>query len=239
MPSLSDYTPLESLLFFQSLTTLGVKASSFNTISDTLNANRFVRQHDSYDISRLTPKALEDFYNDLLREEMASQPGGDAAQNGHVNPKKRKLSTPPRTSPTNVSKQRAISEVVNRLYARYKELAIEEIRKQERIYDELRQEVQKLQDEADDAQQVSINGRPDANVSSPDRSLDIPGQSDAAAPINREATSHEPPTAPPSTSPNESQALEAATMKGVEPQGAKTAVEHRSGFHSTSPDFKP
>ncbi|CAK7275181.1 hypothetical protein SEPCBS119000_006564 [Sporothrix epigloea] len=61
-PSYSSFTPLESLLFFQSILQHGVEAEAFSRISSVLQSNPFVRSDDRYNATRLTADSLKTLF---------------------------------------------------------------------------------------------------------------------------------------------------------------------------------
>ncbi|KAF7181023.1 hypothetical protein CNMCM7691_000152 [Aspergillus felis] len=157
MPPLSAYTPFESLLFFQSLATLGTRPVNFASISDILRNNTFVRENVAFNADRLSPEALEELYTTLMRDGLD---GAEAVslpeQNGvhpegaqPTNPLKRKIASP--RPEVLVDKGRShtsfLPELVSHLYAKYKELATREIRNEERKYKEISDEIERLQKE--------------------------------------------------------------------------------------------
>ncbi|EGD93629.1 hypothetical protein TESG_01170 [Trichophyton tonsurans CBS 112818] len=94
MPSLSSYTPFESLLFFQSLATLKSRPDSFAPVSELLRNNPFIQQDVKYDANRLSPQALEELYTTLLVDGVRSS-DDEASDHSHsaqeaANLKKRK-----------------------------------------------------------------------------------------------------------------------------------------------------
>ncbi|KAJ0422809.1 hypothetical protein BJY00DRAFT_279497 [Aspergillus carlsbadensis] len=158
MPPLSAYTPLESLLFFQSLAALGKRPSSFISISDLLRNNKFVRENGASDAHRLSPEALEDLYTTLMRDGVESP--GMLEPNGHhtdstspSNPKKRKITSPRPDRLPDGGRGHAgfVPDLVSHLYARYKELVTKEIKSEEKRFKEIRDEIERLQKEEREA----------------------------------------------------------------------------------------
>ncbi|KAH8424758.1 uncharacterized protein LDX57_002501 [Aspergillus melleus] len=157
MPPLSAYTPFESLLFFQSLAALDARPANFVSISNGLCNNRFVRENVAFDAGRLAPEALEDLYSTLTREgtdavaSIPHEPNGrhDESPSAH-NSKKRKISSP---KPDGLAEKGIIGqagivpEIVSHLYARYRDLVTKEIRNEERKYNEIRSELERLKEE--------------------------------------------------------------------------------------------
>ena len=149
MPPLSAYTPFESLLFFQSLASLESRPASFITISDLLRNNPYVRQNVAFDADRLAPEALEDLYTTLMRDGFDTGPNGDAST--AVNPRKRKIASPRPDGLEAGYHARLVPELVAHLYAKYKELVTREIRHEEKVYKEIKSDIERLQDEEREA----------------------------------------------------------------------------------------
>ncbi|KAF4212402.1 hypothetical protein CNMCM8980_009133 [Aspergillus fumigatiaffinis] len=157
MPPLSAYTPFESLLFFQSLATLGTRPINFASISDILRNNTFVRENVAFNADRLSPEALEELYTTLMREgldgagavSLPEQNGVHPEGAQPTNPLKRKIASPRPEVLVDKGRSHAsfLPELVSHLYARYKELATREIRNEERRYKEISDEIERLQKE--------------------------------------------------------------------------------------------
>lgn len=156
MLPLSAYTPFESLLFFQSLAASDDRPASFGSISTLLRSNPFVRQHVAFNADRLSSEALEDLYATLLRD------GYDRDTLGASNPKKRKISSPkPDGFADGVTHAKLIPELVSHLYARYRELVTKEIRDDEKKYIELKNELDRLQKDAHQAEPAKSEDVPE------------------------------------------------------------------------------
>lgn len=153
MPPPSAYTPFESLLFFQSLAALDSRPASFASISDTLRSNPFIRQNDAFNPDRLSPEALEELYATLVRDPSAtSDPTRRADSPVTINPKKRKVTSPrPEGLVDQIPHAAAVPDLVSHLYARYKELVTREIRNEEKRFRDIRDEIERLQNEAQEA----------------------------------------------------------------------------------------
>ncbi|KAK7413071.1 hypothetical protein QQX98_008079 [Neonectria punicea] len=143
------YTPLESLFLFQSLLTHGVDTGAFARISELLINNALIKEADTYDPTRLRPDALQQLFLLLLRDELKSEEEGqDGPEDATGSPtsKKRKLASPP--LPTlkvvyeNVDK---VPILVNRLYARYRDHVVKQIREDERRFETVQKEIQLLE----------------------------------------------------------------------------------------------
>ncbi|KAK8248325.1 Bromodomain-containing protein [Phyllosticta capitalensis] len=147
----AQYTPLESLLLFQSLAFYGVETHVFGKISDLLQNNQFVRDAPSYNKDRLAPDALRDLYLRLLKEEVkhdqiAASESDAPTQNGD-SPATRKRKAPSPSMPTveeAVKHVHLLPQLIQKLYARYRRQAVEEIREDERKYDKLARELEEI-----------------------------------------------------------------------------------------------
>ncbi|RDW90393.1 uncharacterized protein DSM5745_02168 [Aspergillus mulundensis] len=148
MPSLSAYTPLESLLFFQTLAAHDSHPTNFVSISDVLSKNKFIRENGAFDPRRFTPEALEDLYSRLMHDDGSNSPASTQEPNGHQsesspsNPKKRKI---------NASRPGFVQYLVPHLYAKYKELVTREIKLEEKRYRDIKDEITRLEKEEREA----------------------------------------------------------------------------------------
>ncbi|MCJ1384629.1 hypothetical protein MMC17_007747 [Xylographa soralifera] len=126
------YTTFEAFLFFQSLQSHGVQPSSFSRISDALKQNEFIKNDSD---ERFEPESLKRFYLELLKEEIQGERllGSHQSKDGDHNPRKRKLSTTPLESIEGTAEhEHLLPQLVNRLYARYRDHAISVIQEEER-----------------------------------------------------------------------------------------------------------
>lgn len=213
MPSLKTYTPYETLAFCQSVAHHGSDDTAFEDIAAALNSNQLIRESEAYDQTRLTAAALQGLYQDVLVEEKH----GDAALvNGDgANPKKRKLSTSPAPSDGDESsQQKLLQSVVDKLYARFRQQTIEEIRQEEEAYGKLQAEIADLEKQAEAEQeraQESVEGT-SIKVSSP---VELPKPTEDSTPT--------PPAA--STSPKSTTAPSGAGVdaSNVEPPASSAA----------------
>ncbi|KAB5583519.1 hypothetical protein GE09DRAFT_303873 [Coniochaeta sp. 2T2.1] len=144
------YTPLESLLLFQSLLTHGIEAQSFLQTANLLQNNKLVKESDKYDASRLSPEALQELFLHLLREELKAESENTEKPDGgpglSPNSRKRKLASPP--LPTLQEARQHLEKLpvlVDRLYARYRNDAIREIREEEERFDRLQREIHDIE----------------------------------------------------------------------------------------------
>ena len=148
------YTPLESLLLFQALRSDGVNSHAvFNRISEQLQSISIVRNDPSFDRGRLSPDALRELYLWLLKEEAKrdverQNEQQTLLQNGDVSPGSRKRKAPSPTLPTvqEASKHtHLIPQLVTRLYTRYREHTVHDIREHEKKYDALTREIAEIE----------------------------------------------------------------------------------------------
>ncbi|KAL4933460.1 uncharacterized protein BDV17DRAFT_110356 [Aspergillus undulatus] len=158
MPPLSAYTPLESLLFFQSLAAHNdTRSTSFASISDLLRNNKFVRENGAFDARRLSPEALEELYSNLMRDGGDSgstqEPNGHHSESSPSNPKKRKIATPRPDGLSDDGKRKPgfVPYLVSHLYAKYKEIATAEIRNEEKRFRDIKKEIERLEKEEREA----------------------------------------------------------------------------------------
>ncbi|ETI20488.1 hypothetical protein G647_08525 [Cladophialophora carrionii CBS 160.54] len=152
MPSIKAYTQYETLAFCQSVAYHGSDTAAFEDISTALNGNHLIRDSDTYDQTRLTAAALQQLYYDLLAEEKNTQKiptvnGDDGSSNG-TNPRKRKLSrSPAPEDAAYTDEQRSLESLVDKLYARFREQMIKEVRQEEEDYLRLQAEIAQLEHE--------------------------------------------------------------------------------------------
>ncbi|ATY59715.1 Bromodomain [Cordyceps militaris] len=147
MSNPTTYTPLESLFLFQSLLNIGIDAAAFTHISETLTNNALIKGGETYDAARLSPSALQQLFLLLLREELKSDAErAEAAQAGASPSKRRKITAP--SIPTLKEAYQHVSKVpalVERLYARYRDYVVRQIREDERKFATVQKEIQLLE----------------------------------------------------------------------------------------------
>lgn len=162
------HTPLESLLLFQTLHPFTADPPSFGKISDTLKNNELLRESESFELNRLEPNALKDLYLRLLKEEAKIEAKGYdqvGLKNEQQNPRKRKLSSPPlQTVEEALQYNHLLPQLVNRLYFRYRDHAIQSIEDEERRYRSLQKEAQEIErgDLDGRSQDQDLNSRRDS-----------------------------------------------------------------------------
>ncbi|KXT07289.1 hypothetical protein AC578_408 [Pseudocercospora eumusae] len=146
------YTELEQVLLFQALRADGVHSISFNRISDQLKTIPLVRSDPSYDSGRLSPDALRELYLGLLKDEvkrdLERQQNGDShITNAHVSPGSRKRKAPSPSLPTvNEAAQHShlIPQLVERLYATYREKTLVKLKGYESKYADTKREINEI-----------------------------------------------------------------------------------------------
>ncbi|WYZ36802.1 hypothetical protein EsH8_II_000308 [Colletotrichum jinshuiense] len=142
------YTPLESLFLFQAILKHGVEAAAFAQVSDLLTNNSLIKNGKTYDAGRLSPDALRDFFLHLLREEFRSENAIPEKTDATLSPnsKKRKLSRPPLPTLKEVKDQfHKLPALVDRLYARYRDHVVKDIKDDERRIEVLQKEIRELE----------------------------------------------------------------------------------------------
>ncbi|KAF1999165.1 hypothetical protein P154DRAFT_523560 [Amniculicola lignicola CBS 123094] len=170
--SLTAYTPLESLLLFQSLAWHGVDSHIFSRISDQLKKNPHITAHERFESGRLSPDALRNFYLQLLTEEIRSEVQDGArngdGQNGDVRvTRKRKAQSPSLPTVQEAAQQtHLIPGLVAKLYARYRTHITNQIRDDESRYDRLQKELDEIkQGHWDEKLRERANGKSPAQRS--------------------------------------------------------------------------
>ncbi|KAI8944639.1 hypothetical protein F4801DRAFT_570935 [Xylaria longipes] len=143
------YTPLESLFLFQLLGKYGFLNDSFDRIAQELQSNPLVSEQEEYDAGRLTPDALQQLALQLLSEEQRREAGAAAERgvNG-LSPtsKKRKLQGPPLPTLKEAHDHpEKLPILVDRLYARFRDELVRQIREDERLYQEREREIDEIE----------------------------------------------------------------------------------------------
>lgn len=239
------YTPLEKLLFFQALRSEGVNTHAvFNRISDQLKSIPLVKDDASFDSGRLSPDALRELYLWLLKEEVkadlqqrreGSEDGGK--QNGDTTPGSRKRKLPsPKLATVHEASQHAhlIPQLVMRLYACYRELAVREIKESEKRYDNATREIGEI--EAGKWDERLQRQRTASATQSPRPS----SKAHTQPPLNQQTQSSTSRTASPAVQqesvaqqpPKRSSGLDALLNHGPEPQNGISA--HRRNSSNTT-----
>jgi len=144
----NTYTNLESLFLFQLLPKHGFLNGAFGRISDELRNTPLIREQLTYDAARLSPEALQELALRLLRDEQRREAEIAEKNAAGLSPtsKKRKLASPP--LPSLEDAHRYVDKLpllVERLYARYREGTIREIRDEEARIESLQREIGELE----------------------------------------------------------------------------------------------
>ncbi|KIN02638.1 hypothetical protein OIDMADRAFT_178560 [Oidiodendron maius Zn] len=145
MNTTTPYTPLECLLLFQSLVVYGTEDKSFARIADLLANNDLVKGGETYDAGRLTSDALRELYLQLLSEELRS--AEDVSQDGtQPGSKKRKVQgvALPTLKEAQEHKEK-LPILIERLYARYRDYMVREIRADEREFAQIRKDILEIE----------------------------------------------------------------------------------------------
>ena len=132
------HTPLEVLLFFQTIRAYGT--DSFPKVSQLLKDNEFIHNTDGHDPERLSPESLKNLYLELLKDEVrAEKRRASPSKDADRLPRKRKLSsTPPLQSVDD-------AQLIDRLYARYRDHVVKAIQEEERKYRVLSREIHEIE----------------------------------------------------------------------------------------------
>ncbi|OLN87255.1 hypothetical protein CCHL11_03640 [Colletotrichum chlorophyti] len=194
------YTPLESLFLFQSVLRHGIEAAAFATISDELTNNPLIKDDKTYDAGRLNPDALRNLFLHLLQEEVKSGNANPDKSDGVLSPnsKKRKLSRPPLPTLKEVKEQfHKLPVLVDRLYARYQNLVVEEVRKDERELERLAKEIGELE-----AQELAERAKVTASRPATTNNTPVPKATPTPVPVPVPIpSSAQPQTKPPTPTP--------------------------------------
>jgi hypothetical protein len=142
------YTPLESLFLFQALLTHGVEAAAFTSISELLKNNTLIKEEETYDAGRLAPDALRELFLHLLREELKSENEQTSKVDGASSPNSKKRKAPTPSLPTLKAVLQHVERLpilIDRLYARYRDHLIRQIREDEQRIEALQKEIHILE----------------------------------------------------------------------------------------------
>jgi hypothetical protein len=139
MTSLAQHTPLESLLLLHALRSDGLTATRFGQISEQLKSIPLIRNDPTYDSARLNEDALKHLCLQLLKDEARN------SLDQHEDRKRRQLSPTIPTVEEAAKHTHLIPRLVHRLYTRYREGVIAEIRLEEERYDSLTREIGEIE----------------------------------------------------------------------------------------------
>jgi hypothetical protein len=139
MTSLAQHTPLESLLLLHALRSDGLTATRFGQISEQLKSIPLVRNDPTYDSARLNEDALKHLCLQLLKDEARN------SLDQHEDRKRRQLSPTIPTVEEAAKHSHLIPRLVHRLYTRYREGVVADIRNEEERYDRLTREIGEIE----------------------------------------------------------------------------------------------
>ncbi|KAI1136557.1 hypothetical protein F5Y05DRAFT_390157 [Hypoxylon sp. FL0543] len=150
------YTPLEAFAVFQELNKNfqnGLVMGTFNRISETLKKTPVIYEQDNYDAARLSAESLQNLALHLLKEERKEDKRRDAEASAEKNSaglsptsRKRKIQSPPLSSFQEAFEQPGrLQNIVEKLYVRFRDSIIKEIREDERRYEELQRELAEIE----------------------------------------------------------------------------------------------
>ncbi|KAK4163689.1 hypothetical protein QBC43DRAFT_319054 [Cladorrhinum sp. PSN259] len=144
----TSFTPLETVLLFRGIGQHGFEVPAFSQISTDLQTNNLLKNEPTYDVRRLTPESLKDFFLRLLWEELKAERDVPVDRDGSLSPtsKRRKLEALP--FPT-LDDARLHLDKIELAYAKsygaYIRQAIDEIRSLERKFDHAQAELDDIE----------------------------------------------------------------------------------------------
>ncbi|KAK0386615.1 hypothetical protein NLU13_6450 [Sarocladium strictum] len=148
MSSPATYTPLESLLLFQSLLAQGVDGPAFARVSEILKNHPLIRAEATYNPARLTADALQQLFLVLWQEELKAETERAINNDASLSPntKKRKLENPPLPTLSDTYEHiNKLPGLVDRLYTRYRAHIVKELRDEEQRFARVKREVTLLE----------------------------------------------------------------------------------------------
>ncbi|KAL2205439.1 hypothetical protein CC79DRAFT_1048457 [Sarocladium strictum] len=148
MSSPATYTPLESLLLFQSLLAQGVDGPAFARVSEILKNHPLIRAEASYNPARLSADALQQLFLVLWQEELKVETERAINNDASLSPntKKRKLESPPLPTLSDTFEHiNKLPGLVDRLYTRYRAQIIKDLRDEEQRFARVKREVTLLE----------------------------------------------------------------------------------------------
>ncbi|KAI8959467.1 hypothetical protein F5Y11DRAFT_333134 [Daldinia sp. FL1419] len=208
----TSYTPLEAFALFQELKRNfqnGLVIGTFSRVSETLKKTPLIYEQDDFDVDRLSPESLQGFALQLLREERKEERRREteaAAEKNNAglspNSRKRKLQSPPLSTFQELEHADKLPNLVEKLYIRFRESLIKEIREDERRFDELQRELAEIErGEWDNriiqeqrAEPSASNGFPVTNNQNPPRTEGQAIPAPASAPVPVSTPTPAPPT---------------------------------------------
>ncbi|WKT39634.1 Bromodomain-like superfamily [Fusarium oxysporum f. sp. vasinfectum] len=254
------HTPLESLLLFQSLVAQGFDNGVFARISEQLINNALIKEGSTYDPARLRPDALQHLFLRLLGDELRGEHEKAATDDPTTSPnsRKRKLGSPPLPTLKEIYEHvDKIPLLMDRLYARYKDNTVAQIREDERSFETSQKEIQAMErfERERRARVASQNGTPvlaarDQKSSvAPNGSTSSPAMAtSSAAPVRRGPTQQtpvippkplvphntQPTVAPPSHMPTATASIRPSTSP-TPPNSSGSVLQPPAGVPQTTP----
>ncbi|PCD46049.1 hypothetical protein AU210_001463 [Fusarium oxysporum f. sp. radicis-cucumerinum] len=254
------HTPLESLLLFQSLVAQGFDNGVFARISEQLINNALIKEGSTYDPARLKPDALQHLFLQLLGDELRGEHEKAATDDPTTSPnsRKRKLGSPPLPTLKEIYEHvDKIPLLMDRLYARYKDNTVAQIREDERSFETSQKEIQAMErfERERRARVASQNGTPvlaarDQKSSvAPNGSTSSPAMAtSSAAPVRRGPTQQtpvippkplvphntQPTVAPPSHMPTATASIRPSTSPTT-PNSSGSVLQPPAGVPQTTP----
>ncbi|KAH7180751.1 WD domain-containing protein [Fusarium sp. MPI-SDFR-AT-0072] len=254
------HTPLESLLLFQSLVAQGFDNGVFARISEQLINNALIKEGSTYDPARLRPDALQHLFLRLLGDELRGEHEKAATDDPTTSPnsRKRKLGSPPLPTLKEIYEHvDKIPLLMDRLYARYKDNTVAQIREDERSFETSQKEIQAMErfERERRARVASQNGTPvlaarDQKSSvAPNGSTSSPAMAtSSAAPVRRGPTQQtpvippkppvphntQPTVAPPSDMPTGTASIRPSTSP-TPPNSNGSVLQPPAGVPQTAP----
>ncbi|KAL9036655.1 MAG: hypothetical protein Q9214_006038, partial [Letrouitia sp. 1 TL-2023] len=150
MTSADPFTSLETLVLLQTLQQQGLELSSFDTISTSLKSQKILQRDENSSQDHLDAASLKTLYLRLLKEEakiqtpLQEQEPKD--QDGQINPRKRKLSSPPLDSVDQATRyNHLIPQIADRIYVVHRDDTIKAIEDEERKYRRLEKDIQEIE----------------------------------------------------------------------------------------------
>ena len=149
MTDLGLLTPLESFLLFDSLQRTSTDTLDFNGIAASLRTNELILESESYNPNRLNPDALQHQYLLLLKKEAkqlkVNNTAGNVLENEQGAQERRSASPDIVTLDEALKYKQLLPFIVNALYFRYRDHAVQEIRDEEQRYRQLQKEIQDIE----------------------------------------------------------------------------------------------
>ncbi|KAI1293318.1 hypothetical protein F5Y03DRAFT_331583 [Xylaria venustula] len=183
------YTLLESLFLFQLLSKYGFLNGSFDRIAQELRSTPLIFEQAEYDAGRLTPDALQQLALQLLNEEQRRETEAVAEKgvNG-LSPtsRKRKLQSPPLPTLKEAHEHpEKLPILVDRLYARFRDDLVRQIREDEQLYQQREREIDEIEQGEWD-ERIKQEQRVDAarNGSPTDQDVRLPKVNNHATPTS-------------------------------------------------------